>query len=111
MTGPSEAESHQLFRIGPIDSFRRLPAVVTEGWRTYFLVRRGSGFVLLSNICPHEHGTVYDKGTCFECPLHGWQFDRTTGACLNEPDKSLRVIPVAVEDGILVADTHAKTLD
>jgi nitrite reductase/ring-hydroxylating ferredoxin subunit len=88
-----------------------LPAIVTEGWRAYFLVRQGSGFALLSNICPHERGTVYDKGTCFECPLHGWQFDRRTGTCLNEPDKSLRLIPVTIEDGILFADTHVKAVD
>ena len=73
-------------------------------------MRQAAGFALLSNICPHEHGQVYDKGTCFECPLHGWQFDRGTGRCLNEPDQSLRVIPVSVEDGILFADIHAKTL-
>jgi nitrite reductase/ring-hydroxylating ferredoxin subunit len=54
---------------------------------------------------------VYDKGTCFECPLHGWQFNRATGTCLNEPAKALRLIPVSVEDGILFADTHANTFD
>ena len=111
MPGEPGAEPRQIFRIGRADAFSRFPAIVTEGWRTYFLVRQGSGFALLSNICPHEHGTAYDKGTCFECPLHGWQFDRATGRCLNETDKSLRLIPVAVEDGILFADTHVKAFD
>jgi CMP-N-acetylneuraminate monooxygenase len=91
-------------RIGPADAFTRLPAVVTEGSQTYFLVRHGSGYALLSNVCPHQGGAVYDKGTCFECPLHGWQFDRTTGRCLNAPSRSLSAIPVSVEDGILFGE-------
>jgi CMP-N-acetylneuraminate monooxygenase len=91
-------------RIGPADAFTRLPAVIGEGSQTYFLVRQGEDYALLSNICPHQGGAVYDKGTCFECPLHGWQFDRNTGRCLNAPSRSLSVIPVVVEDGILFGD-------
>jgi len=94
-------------RIGPADSFARLPAVISEGSRSYFLVRQASGFALLSNICPHQGGAVFDKGTCFECPLHGWQFDRLTGRCLNAPSRSLAAIPVSVEDGVLYADIPA----
>ena len=92
-------------RIGRPDDFSRFPAVVTEGSRAYFLVRQPSGFALLSNVCPHQGGAVYDKGTCFECPLHGWQFDRLTGRCLNAPSRSLARIPVVeAEDGVLFAD-------
>ncbi|HUK33902.1 MAG TPA: MBL fold metallo-hydrolase [Vicinamibacterales bacterium] len=92
-------------RIGRPEDFSRFPAVITEGSRTYFLVRQASGFALLSNVCPHQGGAVYDKGTCFECPLHGWQFDRLTGRCLNAPSRSLAVLPVAEdEDGVLYAD-------
>ena len=92
-------------RIGPADGFSRFPAVIGEGAHTYFLVRQASGFALLSNVCPHQGaGAVYDKGTCFECPLHGWQFDRATGRCLNAPSRALATIPVSVEDGVLFAD-------
>jgi CMP-N-acetylneuraminate monooxygenase len=92
-------------RIGRPDDFSRFPAVVTEGSRTYFLVRQASGFALLSNVCPHQGGAVYDKGTCFECPLHGWQFDRLTGRSLNAPSRSLATIPVVQdEQGVLFAE-------
>jgi len=91
-------------RIGRPEDFSRFPAVVTEGSRTYFLVRQTSEFALLSNVCPHQGGAVYDKGTCFECPLHGWQFDRLTGRCLNAPSRSLAMIPVVQdEQGVLFA--------
>jgi CMP-N-acetylneuraminate monooxygenase len=91
-------------RIGRPEDFPRFPAVVTESSRTYFLVRQPSGFALLSNICPHQGGAVYDKGTCYECPLHGWQFDRRTGRCLNAPSRSLALVPVVEEDGVLFAE-------
>jgi len=92
-------------RIGRPEDFSRFPAVVTEGSRTYFLVRQASGFALLSNVCPHQGGAVYDKGTCFECPLHGWQFDRLSGRCLNAPSRSLAMIPVVEDEhGVLFAD-------
>jgi len=100
-----------VIRLGPADQFRRFPALVCEGPRTYFLVRSGDGFTLLSNVCPHERGPVYDKGTCFECPLHGWQFDRKTGRCLNAPDRALAAFPVVVENGVLFADIHGKAVD
>jgi nitrite reductase/ring-hydroxylating ferredoxin subunit len=101
-----------VIRLGPAGEFRRFPALVSEGLRTYFLVRSGEGFALLSNVCPHERGSVYDKGTCFECPLHGWQFDRKTGRCLNEPDFGLAEFPVVIEDGVLFADIpHGKAFD
>jgi nitrite reductase/ring-hydroxylating ferredoxin subunit len=98
-----------VIRLGPVESFHRFPALVTEGRRTYFLVKETAGFALLSNVCPHERGSVYDKGTHFECPLHGWQFDRKSGRCLNEPARALTAFSVVVEDGVLFADTaHAK---
>jgi len=91
-------------RIGRPEDFSRFPAVITEGLRSFFLVRQSTGFALLSNVCPHQGGAVYDKGTCFECPLHGWQFDRATGRCLNAPSRSLAMIPVVEEQGVLFAE-------
>jgi len=94
-------------RIGRPEDFSRFPAVITEGSRSFFLVRQSTGFALLSNVCPHQGGAVYDKGTCFECPLHGWQFDRATGRCLNAPSRSLAMIPVVEDDGVLFAELPA----
>ena len=51
----------------------------------------------------NQGGAVFDKGTCFECPLHGWQFDRATGRCLNAPSRALASIPVTLEDVAQVA--------
>jgi len=91
-------------RLGPAAAFTELPATIAIGSRTFFLVGDGSTFRLLSNVCPHQGGAVYDDGCRFECPLHGWRFDRDTGRCVNAPSRSLSAVAVHVEDGVLYAD-------
>ena len=90
-------------RLGPLDAFADLPAPIDIGPRRFFLVRDGSRFTLLSNVCPHQGGAVYDEGSRFECPLHGWRFERTTGRCINAPSRGLTSVPVSIEDGVLYA--------
>jgi CMP-N-acetylneuraminate monooxygenase len=90
--------------LGPVAAFTELPATIVIGSRTFFLVRDGSSFRLLANVCPHQGGAVYDEGGRFECRLHGWRFDRNTGRCLNAPSRSLSSVPAHVEDGVLYAD-------
>lgn len=44
----------------------------------------------LDGTCPHKGGPLGD-GWCENervyCPLHGWQFDIKTGACVDFPEK------------------------
>ena len=89
--------------LGPADGFTTLPARITIGSHVWFLVHDGFEFRLLSSVCPHQGGAVYDEGTRFECPQHGWRFDRTTGRCFNAPRHGLTAFPVAIEDGVLFA--------
>jgi CMP-N-acetylneuraminate monooxygenase len=91
-------------RLGPVEDFADLPATAAVGSRTFFVVKDGSAFRLLSTVCPHQGGAVYDEGSRFECPLHGWRFDRTTGRCLNAPSRALSSAPAYVENGVLYAD-------
>lgn len=91
-------------RLGAIGEFADLPAKITQGARTFFLVRDNAGYRLLSSVCPHQGGEVSDRGTSFECPLHGWRFDRVTGRCLNAPSKALSAVPVFVDNGVLYAE-------
>src|SRR5947208_3309194 len=93
--------------LGPADAFTQLPAPITIGSRSFFLVRGETGFQLLSTLCPHQGGAVFDEGTRFECPIHGWRFDRGSGRCLNAPSKALSASAVTVEDGMLWAEIAA----
>ena len=72
-------------RLGTLEAFANFPAPIEVGSQTFFLVRADQGFRLLSSVCPHAGGEVYDEGSCFECPLHGSCFDVQTG--------SVRILP------------------
>jgi len=59
-------------------------------------------FFALDNTCPHKGGPLgaglVANGRVF-CPLHGWEFDFTTGACVTRPDRPLGCYPTKVLDG------------
>jgi CMP-N-acetylneuraminate monooxygenase len=93
-----------LTRLGLAQDFATLPATITIGGRPWYLVRDEAIWRLLSSVCPHQGGPVSNQGTHFECPLHGWRFDRTTGRCLNAPSRELRALAVTEHDGVLYAD-------
>jgi len=59
-------------------------------------------FYALSNTCLHRGGPVGEgtlDDTVVTCPLHGWQYDVTTGANVENPFARLKQYPVKVEDG------------
>jgi CMP-N-acetylneuraminate monooxygenase len=88
--------------IGPLDQSETV-IPITVGGRHCFRVRGEQGIRLLSASCPHMGGEVRDIGTRFECPLHGWAFDRSTGKCLNAPGAALSEIETFQRDGRLFA--------
>jgi 3-phenylpropionate/trans-cinnamate dioxygenase ferredoxin component len=75
---------------------------VRIGDRAFGLFNIAGEIYALDGQCPHrggplgegmtEHGHVY-------CPLHGWEFDVKTGACLGNPEKRARCFPTRVVDG------------
>jgi naphthalene 1,2-dioxygenase system ferredoxin subunit len=60
-------------------------------------------FYATDNVCTHAFALLSDgflDGTVVECPLHGGQFDVTSGAAVLEPAEcDLRSYPVRVVDG------------
>ena len=59
-------------------------------------------FFALDNVCPHKEGPLgaglIAEGQVF-CPMHGWQFDIKTGACLTRPDCPVKTYRTQVHDG------------
>jgi NAD(P)H-dependent nitrite reductase small subunit len=59
-------------------------------------------FHAIDNECPHRGGPlgagVLD-GSQVSCPLHGWTFDVTTGACPDRPDRPVKTYPTRVVEG------------
>jgi nitrite reductase/ring-hydroxylating ferredoxin subunit len=55
------------------------------------------------NVCTHAYALLSDgwlDGTVVECPLHGGQFDVTTGEALSSPcERALSTFPTRVAEG------------
>jgi precorrin-3B synthase len=77
--------------------------VVSAAGLELALIRTPEGFYALDNACPHTGGPLGEglvQGHTVTCPLHGWQFDCTTGTCLSEVKQpSQGRYTVKVEDG------------
>ena len=66
------------------------------------LFRIGEEIHAIDNLCPHQHIPVLAEGqleaTILTCPMHGWQFDITTGLCTHGSGRLRRYL-VKVEAG------------
>jgi CMP-N-acetylneuraminate monooxygenase len=97
--------------LGPVAELGRLPRPVEVEGLSFFLIRNGDGFQLLSRVCPHKGGIVEDAGSCFECPRHGWVFERDSGAGITSPAQGLASYPVFELESSLYADLPVGSVD
>lgn len=54
----------------------------------------------IDNTCVHRGGPLGEgdvEGDVVTCPWHGWQFNVTTGACLNNPSSKVTSYQVQIE--------------
>ncbi|MGH7366741.1 MAG: Rieske (2Fe-2S) protein [Candidatus Rokuibacteriota bacterium] len=76
--------------------------LVTVNDRDVAVFRRGEEILAIGNDCPHQGGSLCDgwvEGEIVICPLHGWEFDMRTGACMTVPGESVPCYIATVEDG------------
>src|SRR5437667_11435853 len=56
----------------------------------------------MDNVCLHRGGPLGQgviEGDKLVCPCHGWQSDRKTGQPVHNPNTSLTVQPIKVDNG------------
>jgi nitrite reductase/ring-hydroxylating ferredoxin subunit len=85
----------------------RQPTLATVGRREVFVYKKGAEVFALGNECPHQGGMLCDgwvEGEIVTCPLHGWEFDLRTGACMTVPGESVPRFRVSVEDGAVFVE-------
>jgi nitrite reductase/ring-hydroxylating ferredoxin subunit len=84
------------------------PMLVTVDGVDVFLYRRLGGapgaeeILAIGNECPHQGGNLCDgwvEGDIVTCPLHGWEFDFRSGACMTVPGERVPAYRATVEDG------------
>ena len=71
------------------------------------LFRRGAEIFALGNTCPHQGGSLGDgfvEGDIVTCPLHGWEFDLRSGACMTVPGESVPRFEVTVDSGAVFVE-------
>ena len=80
--------------------------VVVDG-EDVALFRRGEEIFALGNTCPHQGGSLGDgfvEGDIVTCPLHGWEFDLRSGACMTVPGESVPRFAVTVDNGAVFVE-------
>lgn len=86
--------------------------VVAIGGRTIAVFNAGGGYYAIANACPHQGGPLAEGdvyGTRVICPRHGWEYDLTTGANVDDPAMKVACYPVKiVGDEVLVEVPGAK---
>ena len=71
--------------------------------RSLHLLDEEGELTLYSSRCPHMGGEVGHQGDKFRCPLHGWEFKKENGECINVEGESLEQYPVWEEGGKVFA--------
>jgi nitrite reductase [NAD(P)H] small subunit len=74
------------------------------------LFRRGDEVFAIGNECAHKGGNLCDgrvEGDIVTCPLHGWEFDLRSGACMTIPGECVPRFAVSVEDGAIYLEEPA----
>jgi len=80
---------------------------VTVDGEAIALFNVGGKFYATEDTCKHRGGSL-GKGTLNEsivtCPLHGWTYNVTNGACEMNPQVKLNTYPVSVEGETIVIE-------
>lgn len=95
--------SPQWFAVARVDDIAPGTATVVDtGDRSVAVYNVAGTFHATDNACLHqgaELGCGVLTGSTVTCPLHGWQFDVITGACLTTPGQQVQSFPVRVDGG------------
>ena len=68
-------------------------------------------YFAMDNVCSHSGGSLADgylDANIVICPLHGWEYDLTTGCCTHISNECLPTFPVLVQDGDVYVELPAQ---
>jgi NAD(P)H-dependent nitrite reductase small subunit len=80
---------------------------VILGGTSVALFNVGGTFHAIENKCAHRAGPLAEgfvSGNVVFCPWHDWQYDVTSGTCLNAPGFAVRSFSVSVVDGDVLVE-------
>ena len=118
MSEVRQKQAHTVARVEDIPDGERM-IVEVEG-REFGVFNVGGEFYALPNNCLHQNGPLCRgpidgtliagaetdwkpvwtlEGEIVRCPWHAMEYHLTTGRCLSDPRRRLRLVEVSVEDG------------
>ena len=91
----------EFVRVASIGDVKPGSGVVAEAHGKAIAVFNVDGtFYAIDNTCVHRGGPLGEgdlEGSVVTCPWHGWRFNVTTGACMNNPSSRVASYEVKVE--------------
>ncbi len=89
---------HQVCKISDIGE-GQCKTFTVEG-KEIAVYKAGGQWCATEDTCLHKGGSLGSgqlKGNIITCPLHGWQYDVTSGQCQNNPQAKVEIYKVQVE--------------
>jgi toluene monooxygenase system ferredoxin subunit len=83
---------------------------LTLDGQAVLLVHVDDQFHAYEDRCLHKQVRISDgelRGRVLTCPVHEWEYDVSTGACINPRDRCLRRFALEVRDGAVFIDVDA----
>ncbi len=80
--------------------------------REFAIFNLNGQFYALDGLCPHRGGSLGAgtlEGDRLFCPMHGWEFEVKTGACVTNPARPVRRYSARVENGQIEIDLGPPT--
>ncbi|MSR81893.1 MAG: carboxymuconolactone decarboxylase [Candidatus Latescibacteria bacterium] len=103
---PAAVAAEQEAQWMPVLRAEEVPAgearVANVGHRQLAVFNVGGEILATANACVHQGGYLGDgflDGEVVICPLHGWQFNVRSGACITRPGQQVKAYEVRVREG------------
>jgi nitrite reductase/ring-hydroxylating ferredoxin subunit len=80
---------------------------IAHGREEILVANLDGRYQAMDNVCSHSGGSLADgwlEGATVICPLHGWEYDITTGCCTHIRDECLRTFRVVLRDGDVLVE-------
>ena len=92
-------------KVSDLDSEPLIQVMV--GNDPYALCKVDGQIHALNGLCPHQGGPLGEgmlNGHSIMCPWHAWEFDCRTGKTAEDPDETVQIYPVKIENGDILID-------
>jgi len=75
---------------------------IAHGREEILVANLAGRYYAMDNVCSHSGGSLADgwlEANTVICPLHGWEYDVTSGCCTHIANECLRTFPVVLQAG------------